>query len=639
MHLPVIVGMGGMNAAGRSSYDHALRRMIFSSLDTSAQQTTLAEFFLLMNLGNLVRTDAGDAYVASAGEQLNAADVAQRFGAHILNHTLIRPIESRYFFPDAVPCHTQIHLRNADSHAFTAYTDSKEVPSHLSGAWRATTSAGQHNNIYAEKGLDVFLPNTRSLDVAVAGMSPTGFDPAKLYAVRDHPRGLQMGLFAASDAMNASGLDWERIRHQIAPDRIAVFAASALGQLDEHAMGGMLSAAAHGKRVTAKQLPFSYPQMIADFVNAYVLGSVGHAGSSVGACASFLYNLQTAVDLIKQNKLDVALVGATEAPIIPALMEGFDTMGALAKGKMTLEQFGYLHAGVDTGLRRTSRPFADNNGFVMGESAQFFVLTSAQVALDLGADILGSVPYVFSSADGYKKSIASPGIGNYITMAKALAAGKSVVGEKIMQQKSYVHAHGTSTPQNRTTESDILNRVAAAFGITAWQVAAVKCYLGHSQAAASADQLASVCSSWQQGLIPGISTLDKVADDVSHSHLQISNEHKENRHEVALINAKGFGGNNASATVLSPSATKRLIESHYGVRLDNAQKQAADAVRTASANYYEQIQKGVLPIRYRFGYAVKTGRDVRITDSSIEIDGMPAIPLDGFDDFACKDED
>ena len=35
-------------------------------------------------------------------------------------------------------------------------------------------------------------------------------------------------------------------------------------------------------------------------------------------------------------------------------------------------------------------------------------------------------------------------------------------------------AHGTGTPQNRVTESAILNETARAFGIEGWPVAAVK---------------------------------------------------------------------------------------------------------------------------------------------------------------------
>ena len=118
-----------------------------------------------------------------------------------------------------------------------------------------------------------------------------------------------------------------------------------------------------------------------------------------------------------------------------------------------------------------------------------------------------------------------------------------------------VHAHGSSTPQNRVTESHILNEIAKVFGISAWPVVAIKSYLGHTQGTASGDQLISTLGTWQHGIIPGITTIDKVADDVEHSNLSISCQHthvKQHNLDVAILNAKGFGGNNASGVVASP---------------------------------------------------------------------------------------
>lgn len=51
-----------------------------------------------------------------------------------------------------------------------------------------------------------------------------------------------------------------------------------------------------------------------------------------------------------------------------------------------------------------------------------------ELALELGADIHGGVGDVFVHADGHKKSISSPGIGNYITVTKAVAAAHRALG-------------------------------------------------------------------------------------------------------------------------------------------------------------------------------------------------------------------
>ena len=39
--LPIITSMGGINAAGRSSFHHGYKRMVFSALDNSSQLQTL----------------------------------------------------------------------------------------------------------------------------------------------------------------------------------------------------------------------------------------------------------------------------------------------------------------------------------------------------------------------------------------------------------------------------------------------------------------------------------------------------------------------------------------------------------------------------------------------------------------------
>ena len=172
--------------------------------------------------------------------------------------------------------------------------------------------------------------------------------------------------------------------------------------------------------------------------------------------------------------------------------------------------------------RRACRPFSDNAGFTLAEAAIYVVLMDDVLALDLGAEIYGSVPDVFINADGFKKSIPSPGIGNYVTVAKAMATARSLVGDDGLQKRSYIHAHGTGTPQNRVTESEIMNELAKTFGITNWPVAAVKAYLGHTLAPAAGDQLTSALGTWKYGLIPGIATIDHLAEDVREYDQQAS---------------------------------------------------------------------------------------------------------------------
>jgi acetoacetyl-[acyl-carrier protein] synthase len=390
-------------------------------------------------------------------------------------------------------------------------------------------------------------------------------------------------------------------------------------QADDSGFGGLLKSALSGKRTSSKQLPLGYPQMPADFMNAYVLGSLGRSGASLGACASFLYNLNHAVDGIQAGRFRVAIVGGADCPITPEVIDGFRAMGALAEDAGLRELDG-LGASDQVDYRRASRPFGLNCGFTMGESSQYMILMDDQLAIEVGACIYGSVPTVASHADGGKRSISAPGAGNYLTVAQAAATIRDLLGQTALETETLVQAHGTSTPQNRVTESDVLSQVATAFGIRNWPVAAVKSLLGHAQGTAGGDQLAASLSAFAHHTIPGIQTTDAVAPDVRTEGLEFVLETREQPLAAALINAKGFGGNNATAAVLSPDATARVLASRHG----EIQLAGSDDVQTAQARYRDQIDRGMVEILYHYGEDIVEGTDLTIEDDRITVPGFGA---------------
>ena len=58
---------------------------------------------------------------------------------------------------------------------------------------------------------------------------------------------------------------------------------------------------------------------------------------------------------------------------------------------------------------------------------------------------------------------------------------------------------------------------------------------------------------------PGLKPWIKIADDVLDQHLDIILQDKPVTMSVAFLNSKGFGGNNATATVLSPSIVETML--------------------------------------------------------------------------------
>lgn len=612
--LPLIVGMGGINAAGRTSFHQGFRRIIIDSLNAEARQET---FLGLASLMNLVQMEEG-VLVDAQGQAIAQQDIEARFGQKILEGTLIRKIEDNFFDVDATHGHQRMVLTPSEGE-ITFETKKRDLPKPLPRTWKVTDLEDGQVKVAIPGELEIKHDTYRDNPIKAAGQLPTGFDPAVMYNSRYQPRGLQTTIFGASDAIHSTGFAWDDILAKINPDQVGTYSASVAGQVQKEGLGGLLGSRLRGDRVSTKQLALGLNTMSTDFINAYVTGSVGTTFTASGACATFLYNLRSAVQDIQAGRVRVAIVGSSESAITPEILEGFGNMSALAneEGLKRLD-------GTETAdHRRTSRPFGNNCGFTMGEGAQFAVLMDDKLALELGAKVLGSVPDVFVNADGVKKSITAPGPGNYITMAKSVALAKNILGEQAVQARSFILAHGSSTPQNRVTESLIYHRVAEAFDINNWPVVAPKAYVGHTIGPASGDQLAVALGVFAHNIIPGITTIDKVADDVYDEHLNIATEHWHcSDMDVAFINSKGFGGNNATAPVLSPKITMDMLAKRHGSEAMQSYNEKLAQVELAQQNYQERANVGKFDLIYRFGKGVLTDEDINISSSTITMSGF-----------------
>ena len=608
--LPVIVGFGGFNAAGRSSSHQAFRRMVLESLPINEQHDTIAGLACLMGLVS----SQGEIYVDLNGTELTLAAAFEQYRDLVIEGTLVRRVE--HFDSSNLPGHRKIDFSEQQSAVFTMAK--RDLPKELPNDWQ-TSDLGDGRVEIITSGVDKHLVTVPyELAAKAAGQLPTGFDLTKHYNARFHPRGLQMSLLGASDAIHSMGIPWEKVAAQVRPDEIGVYSSSVFGQVDDQGMGGLFQARLKGERTTAKQVALGLNSMPADFVNAYVLGSVGHTEATTGACASFLYSLQAAVRDLRSGRRRIAVVGNAEAPITPEIMEGFSNMGALGSDENLCKIDGTAMAD----WRRASRPFGENCGFTLSEATQYIVLMDDLLAIELGADIHGAVPEVFINADGIKKSISSPGVGNYISFSKAVAAAVGIVGIETVQERSFVHAHGSSTPANRVTESELISRVADAFEINDWPVTAVKSYVGHSIAAAGGDQLMSALGTFKYGIIPGIKTVTALAEDVYQKRLNfaLNDNISTMKMEVAFINSKGFGGNNASAILLSADKTNEMLLKRYGDRfMDYIDPR--ETTRKSAADYAFQADRGNLAVIYRFGEELIDEQAVVITTTGMSIPG------------------
>lgn len=614
--LPLIVGFGGYNAAGRSSGFQSYKRMVLESLKPSERKQTVDALGHLMGLG--------------AGRE-----------AEVINGTLIRRIESAHFDADRTPASRRISLGGDKSSPVSFTVARRDLPAEIPSNWQMSPldEEGKKLLVRIDDNQQVLLDTFESMTIQAAGQLPTGFDPATHYRSLHHPRGLQLAILGASDAVKSMGIDWSQIVSRIGPDELSVYSSSVMSQLDQNGFGGMLSARFRAGRATSKQLAMGLNTMPADFVNAYVLGSVGCTGGVTGACATFLYNLRMGVEDIRSGRRKVAVVGSTEAPLIPEVMDGYAAMSALASDA-DLRKLDGLGVTQSPNYRRASRPFGENCGFTMAESGQFVVLMAEDLAIELGAEIYGAVPGVYINADGHKKSISAPGAGNYITMGKAVGLARSLLGDEAVRHHSFVQAHGSSTPQNRTTESRILDEVARAFAIEEWPVAAIKAYVGHSLGPASGDQLIATLGVFNYGILPGIKTIDAVAADVHQEHLHIATKDIDlgvKNSQIAFLNSKGFGGNNATATVFSSGVVETWMEKRFSKSVLKSYRQKREESRVQRDAYLAQADVGKLNPIYEFGVNMIDEDQISMSADELRLPGYTGrIGLnnnEGFDSF------
>ncbi len=598
--MPVIVGFGGINPAGRMSFHHAYRRLVIDALGAAEKLQTYRSLAALMGISEDPATAETQRYIDE--------------------HTLIRRIEN--FDPASVHVQRAAKLQSAnDAEPLTFVMNKRQLPAAIPADWKIEAINDRQVKIAVSGKLNALFPDRRISRVGSAGQVPTGFNPGELYQSRNHPRGLQLAVYGASDALRSMGIDLQTIKQVVAPDQIAVYSGSAMGQLDAPGYGGMMQNPLIGKRPTSKNVPLGLPEMPGDFINAYVLGSVGGTAGIIGACATFLYCVRHGIEDIMSGRKRVVMVGNSEAPVEPEVIEGYRTMGALAED----EELMALDGSAVADHRRACRPFSSNAGFTVAEAAAYTVIMDDELALELGAPILGSVGGVYVNADGYKKSIPGPGIGNYLTVGKAMGLARAILGEEGLRNGTHMQAHGTGTPQNRVTESQILNKLAQINGIENWPVGAVKAYVGHSMAPAGGDQLAAVLGTWAHGLLPGITTIDHIAEDVHASNLTLPMKHLEldpAQLDGAFVNSKGFGGNNATGFFLSPRITQQMLTKRWGAKQMQTYRRKNESVTNAATDYDSATDRGEVAPIYQFGEGVLTGEDLSISKDSIEIPGF-----------------
>lgn len=341
----------------------------------------------------------------------------------------------------------------------------------------------------------------------------------------------QFALVAAKEALADSGI----LMAKENPHRVGVIVGAG--------MGGMVM----GEREITQLYQHSRPHRVhPNFIPVITLNSasgiVAMAHGAKGpnftistACSSSAHALGQAMHCIREGRADVVITVGADASITPLVFAGFCSLRALStKYNDRPEQ--------------ASRPFDRlRDGFVMGEGAGALILESAAHAKKRKARIYAEVAGYAATSEAYHMVIPrEDGEEVATTMRLALADAGATPA-----QIDYINAHATSTSIGDAVEAKAIRQV---FKSRADKIAisATKSLVGHTLGAAGAiGGIASVLAIHTGQIHP---TANYDDPDPSCALAGISRSAQERKVRAALLNAFGFGSNNAAVVLARHAA-------------------------------------------------------------------------------------
>lgn len=355
----------------------------------------------------------------------------------------------------------------------------------------------------------------------VKNFDPTDYIPAK--EVRRRDRYQHFISVATQEALAHSGLVLETEEER---DRTGIFIGSAVGGVTNFfSQSQLLFETDEPRRIT----PFGIPMLMVDGGSDMMsidIGSMGPTYTPSSACATGADCIGHAFDMIRWGKLDRALAGAGEAPIIPIGIAAFDRIGAMSRDNDN-----------PTGA---SRPFSkDRNGLVFSEGAGVLVMEDLETAKARGATIYAEIAGFGSTSDAFHITAPHPeAIGAIKAIKLALQDGKIDT-----HTVDYINAHGTATQLNDEMET---KAIKAVFGDHAYNIpmSSTKSMTGHGMGMTAAVEAIFSILAIQNNVAPPTINLHDPDPECDLDY--VPNEAREMKISTVMSNSFGFGGHNVS---------------------------------------------------------------------------------------------
>jgi len=373
------------------------------------------------------------------------------------------------------------------------------------------------------------LFDASNLTSRVAG-EVSDFDPSGVLdrkEIRRNDRTTQMALVCIREAFEDAGL----------PKRLEGEEAESTGILMGSGLGGTNTLIDQIATVRIdgpnRVSPFFIPMAIANMpagVAGITFGAQGPNFSPTSACASSGHAIGEAYEIIKRGDAETMVAGGCEAPVADATVVGFARMKALSVR--------------NDDPAAASRPFdAARDGFVIAEGAAALILEELEHAQHRGARIYAEVCGYGATADAHHITTPSPGGMGAVRAARRALHKAGLEPSDI----DLVSAHATSTGEGDPTE---LMGINALVGEHAGEVSvtATKSAIGHTLGAAGAVAAVATIKALDDGVVPP--TLNLHDPDENMGELDLTPLTACERDlDVALVNAFGFGGQNAAVVL------------------------------------------------------------------------------------------
>lgn len=279
-----------------------------------------------------------------------------------------------------------------------------------------------------------------------------------------------------------------------------------------------------------------FPHNLAAYSVQARFGLGGPSSTVVTACATGAQAIGEAFHTVRDGLAPIMVAGAVESHRNPFFIAGFSAMRALVTDS-------------NDNPDAAARPFdATRAGFVLGEGCGVVILEEREHALARGAKIYAEVVGFATTNDAYHPIAPRPdGTGAARAMREAIADA-NLTPEDV----DHINAHAASTPAGDLTEAIAIHSV---FGERAADIptTSLKGAFGHCMGASgSIETIGAILAISDETLPPTRNYRNP--DPEFPVALDIVTEARPTRANVAIKNAFGLGGQNASLVIQRPSS-------------------------------------------------------------------------------------